>query len=69
MSQPEKTAPKKFVEDSAPQATQQHDEFVKPGADFDLPVTSAFAGWSRNATIKRFWRLYVTGVIVAFAAM
>lgn len=69
MSQQEKTATEALVEHSAPQTTEQHDEFVKPGAEVDLPITSAYAGWSRNATIKKFWRLYVTGVLVAIAAM
>lgn len=69
MSQPEKTAAEAPVKDSVIQATEQHDEFAKPGADVDLPITSAYAGWSRNATIKKFWRLYVTGIMVAIAAM
>lgn len=69
--QPEKTAaPEALIDDSNPHTTeQQHEEFVKPVGDVDLPITSAYAGWSRNATIKRFWRLYITGILVAIAAM
>lgn len=33
------------------------------------PVSSAFAGWTRSAMVKKFWRLYLTGLIVSIGGM
>ncbi|KAF9874256.1 MFS hexose transporter [Colletotrichum karsti] len=34
-----------------------------------VSVTSAFAGWTRAACIKKFWRLYITGLLVSLGGM
>jgi hypothetical protein len=32
-------------------------------------VISAYAGWPASKVIKKFWRLYLRGVLVTFAGM
>ena len=32
-------------------------------------LTSRYADWPRRALIKKFWRMYLLGVLVAFAGM
>lgn len=35
----------------------------------DEPVVSAFATWSKAACVKKFWRLYLTGLGISLAGM
>lgn len=43
-----------------------HKEFNPDGV---APVTSAFADWSRAACVKKFWRLYMIGLMVSVGGM
>lgn len=43
-----------------------HKEFNPDGV---APVTSAFADWSRAACMKKFWRLYMIGLMVSIGGM
>lgn len=33
------------------------------------PVSSAYASWTRSAMIRKFWRLYLTGLMVSIGGM
>lgn len=33
------------------------------------PVVSAFATWSKAACVRKFWRLYLTGLGISLAGM
>jgi hypothetical protein len=39
------------------------------GTEVITPITSAFAGWSRKACIKKFWRLYLCGLLASIGGM
>lgn len=32
-------------------------------------ITSAYAGWGRGACIRKFWRLYATGLMVTWGGL
>ncbi|KAH7114282.1 general substrate transporter [Dendryphion nanum] len=51
-----------------PQTSSFHLEEKQP-ADEIPPVTSAFANWTKAQCVKKFWRLYITGLGVAMAGM
>lgn len=43
-----------------------HSNDEKPGVE---PVVSAFATWSKAACVRKFWRLYLTGLGISLAGM
>lgn len=47
------------------------DDLVKSDdvAEDDGGPRSAFAGWQRGPLVRKFWRLYTTGVLVATGGM
>lgn len=68
----EKTSPEAVPRDEHADNKEatEHVDFEKPalGAE-DVPMTSAYAGWSRNATIRKFWRLYLLGMSCSVGAL
>jgi hypothetical protein len=48
------------------QAENEHDEKKGTG---DAAPTSAFAGLTRAQCVRKFWRLYITGLGVSLAGM
>lgn len=40
-----------------------------PSTNGTEQVISAYAGWPASKVIKKFWRLYLRGVLVTFAGM
>jgi hypothetical protein len=48
------------------QAEHEHDEKKGTG---DAAPTSAFAGLTRAQCVRKFWRLYITGLGVSLAGM
>ncbi|KAG8353792.1 hypothetical protein FVEN_g8177 [Fusarium venenatum] len=57
---------KSFENAHVVQAKHEHDE--KKGAG-DVAPTSAFVGLTRAQSVRKFWRLYVTGLGVSLAGM
>lgn len=47
--------------DDVPQNEKANDEIT--------PITSAFAGLTRAQAVRKFWRLYATGLMVSIGAM
>ena len=46
-------------------ATEHEHKDVMHGAT----ITSAYAGWGRGACIRKFWRLYGTGLMVTWGGL
>jgi hypothetical protein len=40
-----------------------------PSDTDSLPLTSAYATWTRAQCVKKFWRLYLTGMMTSIAGM
>jgi hypothetical protein len=59
---PEEKAIVEPIEDNS----KADDELAPNGAE---QVISAYAGWPASKVIKKFWRLYLRGVLVTFAGM
>ncbi|KAL2752048.1 hypothetical protein ACRALDRAFT_1083634 [Sodiomyces alcalophilus JCM 7366] len=52
------------------QAVSETDDDGKNDSSHGItPVTSAFADWKRGPLVRKFWRLYLTGVTVCIGAM
>jgi hypothetical protein len=51
------------------QADVVQEEHGEKGAHEATAVTSAFAGLTRAQCVKKFWRLYITGLGVSLAGM
>lgn len=58
-----------IVKDEKSVVEMELDSAKRPSEDEIEPITSAYASFTRAALMRKFWRLYLTGLMVSLGGM